>query len=440
MLDINNKCKEFASITLEVLDSIIDRCDKDPAYPFLDTKINIITGENIYPPAPDKPYNAKDIIFSWIQGRGLEALAGHARWLQTSPNDESFRIEKIRGIMVTLVEKMEDIRSKNNGRMYFIMNTAGEFLEVAEDGSLVKADQVRAGANYSDLFYSKGLMAAAEFLNKPDLLADAEKYFERVLDDIRSGRFASDQQSFDPKNKVAFVEGKMLQGPWMISLDGIALAAQFCNKEKWLGIAREVITYIFQNHINTGQISQLQKYDFWEAIDVDGQPWKENGQLFCDPGHALEFVGLSMKCVLQMLDDRNMDTVKFIEYCKLHIPEVLRHCFELGFAAGPGGIIKAFDLVDRKAINTDMPWWSLPETIRAAAEVYKLTGDDYAVEVFQKCADAFLNNYINKEVYSMAYQTRDSQGNPVEVVPATPDADPGYHTGLSLIDAIRCAE
>lgn len=78
-----------------------------------------------------------------------------------------------------------------------------------------------------------------------------------------------------------------------------------------------------------------------------------------------------------------------------------------------------------------------PETIRAAAEVYEFTGDEEALDILQNCADAFLNNYINPDVHHMAYQTRNANGEVVKVIPATPDADPGYHTGLSLIDAIK---
>jgi hypothetical protein len=40
----------------------------------------------------------------------------------------------------------------------------------------------------------------------------------------------------------------------------------------------------------------------------------------------------------------------------------------------------------------------------------------------------------------MAYQTRDECGLPVAAIPATADADPGYHTGLSLLDAIDVIE
>ena len=30
--------------------------------------------------------------------------------------------------------------------------------------------------------------------------------------------------------------------------------------------------------------------------------------------------------------------------------------------------MKAYDLIGRKPINDDMPWWNLPETMRAALE------------------------------------------------------------------------
>ena len=434
---IKNICEKFNSITIEVIDAVIARSEQDPDYPFIDTKLNIITGENIYPPAPGQDYNAKNIIFSWIQGRGMEALAGHAQWLEEKDSENQERITKIRTILEKLTAKMEECRAKNNGRMFFVMDEDGNFLQVSTDGSLVPAENIRPNANFSDLFYSKGLLAAAAYLGKKDLVIEAEKYFEEVVGDIRAGRFASDQQSFDPKNKVAFVEGKLLQGPCMICLDGIALAAQICDREKWLRTAREMIEHIFAKHINTGQFENLEKYDFWEAVDSSGIPWEENGQLLCDPGHALEFIGLSLKCILQMRFDKDPETLAFLKKCREHLPPLLKHCFELGFAPKAGGIIKAFDLRSREAINTDMPWWSLPETIRAAAEVFEFCEDAEALDILEKCAESFFDGYVNPAVHSMAYQTRNVEGKVVEVIPATPDADPGYHTGLSLIDAVK---
>ena len=37
----------------------------------------------------------------------------------------------------------------------------------------------------------------------------------------------------------------------------------------------------------------------------------------------------------------------------------------------------------------------------------------------------------------MAIQTRNADGEPVAVIPATSDADPGYHTGLSILDCLE---
>jgi mannose/cellobiose epimerase-like protein (N-acyl-D-glucosamine 2-epimerase family) len=138
-----------------------------------------------------------------------------------------------------------------------------------------------------------------------------------------------------------------------------------------------------------------------------------------------------------MRDEDSPATASFLEKCREHLSPLMKHCFEIGYSPEAKGIIKAFDLRKRAPINTDMPWWSLPETIRAAAELYKFTGDRDVLEILATCSDAFLNNYINPAVHSMAYQTRNEHGEVISVVPATPDADPGYHTGLSLIDAVR---
>ena len=37
----------------------------------------------------------------------------------------------------------------------------------------------------------------------------------------------------------------------------------------------------------------------------------------------------------------------------------------------------------------------------------------------------------------MAVKVRDARGEVVDVMPAYPDADPGYHTALSLVDAVE---
>ncbi len=289
------------------------------------------------------------------------------------------------------------------------------------------------GSNYSDLFYSKGLLCAASYLGLETKTAEAEHYFLRVVNDIWNRRFITDQQSFDPKNPVTAVVGKYLQGPFMIALSGIAEAATITGRQAWLRQGRKFMEHIFKVYINLGEKENLQQYDFWDAADSSGNPWDENGVILCDSGHALEFAGLSLKCLLQMRTVPEFS--EFTERCRGFYPELIEHCFQQGFNAQAGGICKSYDLKARQPVNTDMPWWSLPETIRAAAEMLEFAPESTPamLKIIEQCSVAFLEKFVNPAVHSMAYQTRGADGRPADVIPATPDADPGYHTGLSLI-------
>ena len=72
------------------------------------------------------------------------------------------------------------------------------------------------------------------------------------------------------------------------------------------------------------------------------------------------------------------------------------------------------------------PWWSLPETIRAAALVFRATGDARAAGIWARADAAFFGRYW-RAGHGIAYQTLGPDG-PVDFTPATPDLDPGYHT------------
>jgi hypothetical protein len=87
-----------------------------------------------------------------------------------------------------------------------------------------------------------------------------------------------------------------------------------------------------------------------------------------------------------------------------------------------------------------MPWWSLPETIRAAlasglvaeSEEGRLT----CLEILARSHNAFVTHYVRPQMHLMAVKVRDARGQVVDLMPSFPDVDPGYHTALSLIDAL----
>ena len=83
-----------------------------------------------------------------------------------------------------------------------------------------------------------------------------------------------------------------------------------------------------------------------------------------------------------------------------------------------------------------MPWWRLPETIRAGFELQELFPSEAqgVEERIQLAWQAFSGKFLQKNGF--ACQTRDEKGEIVNVIPALPDADPGYHTNLSLLDCL----
>ena len=402
---------------------MLERFERDADYPFIDTKFNIATGLDFGP--GDEDFRRRDFIYGWIQGRGLESLAEHVAYFRAE--GEAGLAGRLTRMLETVTDAMETLRRANGGRIAFAMTPEGR----------PRFPGVGGYGNYSDLFYGKGLFAAASLLGRKDLAAEAEKLFRFVVSDIAADRFRSDQHGFDPKNPVGFVPGKFAQGPRMIALYGLARFGEAMPDGPYLDTAAEFIRHILRHHAVLTPTAELRKFDFVEAIGGDGNVWRDGEKVLCDPGHALEFVGLAGKCLLLMR--RLGKHVALIEECKAVLPELFRHVFDLGFQPEACGIVKSFDLVSRRPVNTDMPWWSLPETIRAGAEMIALYPERTAGigERVAAAQRAFLDGFIAAGTHGFACQTRDASGRPVEVIPAVPDADPGYHTNLSLIDFLR---
>ncbi|MHC4872013.1 MAG: AGE family epimerase/isomerase [Planctomycetota bacterium] len=447
LAEIKKTARDYEVMLLTVIDEIITRYESDPDYHFIDTKLNLITGENFEPAAdPEKDFKGKRTIYSWIQGRGLEALAGHVEWLDEctilDSDGKKIRAEKLAEIIREVTDKMEEIRAANNGHLFFSMSTDGRALEIDDEGRLSGIDISHNPINFSDLFYAKGLFAAADYLNDSELQKEAGTYYKKVLAAIETETYLSDQQAFDPKNKVKPVPGQLRQGPWMIALGGISLFMEKEGSEEWFEEGEKFLNHIIDRHINSGQFSDLAEWGFLEIIDSNGDPWFDDGKVLSDTGHALEFIGLALKVLLQLKGrSKNSESQNsLVEKCQEILPRVFAANFDLGFNQ-VGGIYKAVDLKTKTPINTDMPWWSLPETIRAAAELLvfapEMAEKGAVIEALCRCSDVFFKNYVNKEIYLMAYQTLDKAGRPIAVIPATPDADPGYHTGLSIIDFLK---
>ena len=108
---------EYQAIAITTMREIAQRYQRTPEYPFIDTKLSLITGEDF--PASD-PVRGPQAIYGWIQGRGLEALAGHARWIEQRGIDELLT-KQLRPIAREVMEQLQRMRARNAGRLRFFM-------------------------------------------------------------------------------------------------------------------------------------------------------------------------------------------------------------------------------------------------------------------------------------------------------------------------------
>ena len=409
------------SIILTSIKQILERFERNaPEYPYIDTKFDIVSCRDFG--ETDEAFRQRGCIYSWIQGRGLESLAKHVEYAEAHGDPELAK--RLAAMLDIVAASMETLRKNNDGRLPFAMRL---------DGSSF-FQQLPSQGNFSDLFYSKGFFAAGRILRNEDYMQVGRNLFEQVLDAIRKREFRTDQQSFDPKNQVAYTPGKFPQGPRMIALGGIAdFLSAYPQETIWQDVAEEYIQYIIQYHINQGDYPELQKYDFIESLDSNKKPWRDGSVIFSDPGHALEFTGLAGKCLLILL--RQGKKAELVEQAVNLLPQVFCHVFDYGFNRKAGGISKGFDLVSRMPTNSDMPWWSLPETVRAGLEMATLCPELCSQILLRAGAafQAFTQGFLQDNGFGC--QTRSAKGNIINVIPAVSDADPGYHTNLSLMDA-----
>ena len=118
---------------------------------------------------------------------------------------------------------------------------------------------------------------------------------------------------------------------------------------------------------------------------------------------------------------------------------------QLGWNAVHHGLHKAVDNLSGAVLNDDMPWWNLPETMRAAARCLKITRDELTrrrcLQIYADAHNAYFTHYLNRAYHLFPFQTRSgATGKVVDKVPAIPEGDPLYHTNLSLLDALAALE
>ena len=340
-------------------------------------------------------YRGPQYLHGWIQGRGLEALAEQGQALK---REDAALSARCRDAAHQLHDALAALRDPM-GRVFFRYDAALLPLLCMPDES-VRRQQAEPGIHtYSDAFAAKGLVAAACWLGDPRL-PDWQAYLADVISAVEDRRFQIDE--FAPISAGTVAAQPDDYGPRMILLGAAHLASNPAYADRF-------IDHVLSRHFDapTGLLR-----------DVPGED-------ACNPGHAIEFVGFALAHLPPDADAGLVAT----------LGRILSASFRAGFT-GPG-IALRISIGTGRALSPYRPWWSLPETVRAATLLWARTRSDAALAIWKAADHAFFRHYWlgNPPV---AIQTRNAQG-PVDYVPATPDLDPGYHTGLSLLAAQRVA-
>lgn len=366
---------------------------------FLNTKQNSLTLKDY---GTDNGIRGPDYTYGWIQGRGLESLVGHAEFFEEELPPLAEKLDaagrRLYGLLVDLEQA--------DGHAYFCYDC--DMRPVYADASGAIREQHRQGTiySYSDAFVAKGLVAAASRYGLPDL-TEHLAYFDQVIAAIESDHFQMDERRPLSIDRIALQADDF--GPRMILL-GAAGMLKRLGHTGHLDYADRFIAHVMERHFD----------------DATGLLRNVPGEDLCNVGHGIEFVGF----VLDYLgDDTDPTLIEKLE-------RILISSFDKGFV-GPG-IALTVSTATGEPQSPYCPWWSLPETIRAAALVHLRTGSAESLRVWKAAHAAFFEHYWRGSP-PIAYQTMTKDG-PVDFVPATPDLDPGYHTGLSLLAAIHAAD
>lgn len=364
---------------------------------FLNTKVNSLSLKDY---GPEDGLRGPDFTYGWIQGRGLEALVTHAAYFAESDPEFAARLD-VAGR--ALYEKLQQLQAV--GHAYFCYDT--NMRPVYPEGETLHPQLAPADIfTYSDAFVAKGLVAASARY-APANLPQHLDYFARVIAAIESGRFQMDERR--PLSDESLAAQPDDFGPRMILLGAAAMLVE-AGVPQAADFADRFIAHVLDHH-----------YD-----EATGLLRNAPGEDACNVGHGIEFVGFALDYLPENADKSLISKLE----------RILISSFDRGYV-GPG-IALSISIETGKPLSPNCPWWSLPETIRSAALVWQRTESPAVLAIWQKADAAFYTHYW-RETPPLAYQTMTASG-PLDFVPATPDLDPGYHTGLSLLAAIRVAE
>ena len=352
---------------------------------FLNTKMHSITLQDY---TGEDGWRGPDILYGWIQGRGLESLLIHADFFDEHEPDLAARL---RETARPLYQALATLYARD-GHGYFYYD---HDLKPIRPGRDDVAETQLASAklhSFADIFFLKGLLTGAAQFDLPacdGYLAGLQE----VMGSVAQGRFVSDEkQPFQDQEQVRYAPD---YGPYMIMLGAAVLVARLGFRDQ-ARFGDDIIAHILGRYVADGT----------GALPRGALP-DQPGQDLGNPGHAIEFAGFAME---YLAADGDETLVRAVE-------DVLLTSFAKGFS-GPG-INLSVSLSRGEPLSPYYPWWALPETIRAAAVAYGRTRNPDCLGVWRDAHGAFFGHFWRGDP-PLAYHCMGRDG-PLDYMPATPD-------------------
>ncbi|MCG3178038.1 MAG: hypothetical protein BIFFINMI_00361 [Phycisphaerae bacterium] len=422
------KCDDYRAFVLGAciepgVRLIVLRDAKNANWPYVDTKFNPGLGADLAP-------ESYHIVHSWFLGRGSQALDGHLPWLDKLEGLDGVERSEAGSVfgrlVATMTEAIEVMMARNNGRCPFRTNL--RLKEIDEAGREIESDTKQAGAG--DLFCAKGLIASGR---KPMIELGVKALLDAAAK-IRAGSYGHDQFKEQPK--------ELGHGPKMLFQDAVSLLYAKSDDARLRGqiadVATEFLAFVLDKHCDpqTGVFSEY----------IDYKTHARGTQL--DPGHCNEFVGLGLGAIATVEAGQPAPDAgrrKLLARAKAEMPRLLIRSTRFGYNPAHPGMYKLLDTATGKPINPEMPWWNLPETLRAVVRCLQVSDDGATraelLELYRLCHNAYFANYLNRGNMLFPFQTISGlTGKVIDVAPAVPEGDPLYHTNLAMLETLEVIE
>ncbi len=392
---------------------ILHRHSRQLEWPYIDTKFNPNTGKEL-------PMENRQRIYPWFLGRGTEALVLHLEsldQLELSSDEKQSALDLFPRLIDEMSGAILNIISLHGGRCPFLLDRT---FALVPGSPAPNPEWTGAG----DLFCAKGLVLSHD----PRFSQAGLEMLGRVADRVQLGLFGLEGAKLPAQGLSQGMRMLFLSVPRLFALRSVP------GKEKFFTHACNFLSFVLDHHWDPA------RKRFSEYIDPDTF---DRGELL-DPGHCTEFVGLGLSAIYAMeRDGSGMDESRrrLFARAKGEMPDILLSAMRAGFNNRQGGMYKAVNNRTGEIIDSEMPWWNLPETMRGALFAALAANDPEkrlaCLDAFAKCHNAYFSHYLNPDMMLFPFQTRSGESGAVmDTPPSVPEGDPLYHSNLCFLDML----